>query len=119
MEVTPITISYATMKEARKKALDVLSVSKEETSKMKAELETAYNDYYVQLYTIYNTIAGWGYSESELKTIAANEAKAVVDSMSDTYILEAVVREKILDKIYESYDVNTLVNWTSYIADVE
>ena len=101
------------------KTLGVNEATKAEKSEVKAELETAYVDYYTQMYTIYNAIGGWGYTTEQIKTLAQNEAKAVVDSMTDTYISEAVIKEKILDKLYEGYDVDSLVTWTTSVADAE
>ena len=97
------------------KALDVNSAEKAEINEVKAELEAAYADYYSQMYTIYNAIGGWGYTAEQIASIAKSEAKATIDSMTDTYLSEIVIKEKILDKLYEGYDVNALVTWTTSV----
>ena len=101
------------------KALSVNSATKEEKNAMKADIEKAYVDYYVQMYTIYNSIGGWGYTTEMIDTLAKNDAQATVGSMSDTFITESVIREKILDKLYEGYDINTLVKWSTTVFDAE
>ena len=101
------------------KTLGVNEATKAEKKEAKAELEASYYDYYNQLYSIYNVLGGWGYTAEQVKDIAENQAKAAVESTTDTYIREIVIKGKILDKLYEGYDVDTLVTWTTAVAEPE
>ncbi len=101
------------------KALDVNSASGAEKKEVKEELRGAYVDYYAQIYTVYNSIFGWGYTTEQIANLAANNAEAVVDGMTDTYLYETVVKEKILDKLYDGYDTEKLVTWTTSVDVAE
>ncbi len=101
------------------KALDVNSATSQEKKEVKEELLSAYIDYYAQLYTAYNSILGWGYTTEQVAALAANNAQAVVANMTDTFLYETVVKEKMVDKIYENYDAETLVKWTTSVNEVE
>ncbi len=99
------------------KTLGVNEATKAEKNEAKVELEAAYYDYYNQMYYVYNILGGWGYTTEEIAAIAKNQAAASVASTSDTYIAEIVIKEKILDKLYEGYDASTLVTWNLAVAE--
>ena len=101
------------------KQLDVNSASKSEINEVKKELLASYTDYYAQMYSLYSSVFGWGYTEEQCKQLAESDAEAAVDSMSDTYLSEIAIKEKMLDVLYEGYDADTLVSWTSSAFDAE
>ncbi len=100
------------------KEMGLTEVTKNDKKELKAELEVEYTEYYKQLYSLYNSIFGYGYSESDLKVLSESNAKATVDGLSESYLNEAVIKNKILDAIYADYntDFDTgLITWTSQL----
>ena len=98
------------------KEMGLTEITKDDIKEVKAEIEAEYDAYYNQLYSLYNSIFGYGYTEDELKAISANNAKAAVESLSDTYLKEAVMKNKILDTIYADYNTDFdggLITWVS------
>ena len=98
------------------KDMGLTEVTKNELKETKAEIEAEYNAYYQQLYSIYNSIFGYGYTDEEIKLIAESNAKATAEGLSDTYLYEAVIKSKILDAIYADYNTDFdggLITWTS------
>ena len=98
------------------KEMGLTEVTKSDVKEIKAEIEAEYFAYYSQLYSLYNSIFGYGYSADELKAISENNAKAAVDSLGDTYLNEAVMKKKILDAIYADYNTDFdggLITWVS------
>ena len=96
--------------------MGLTKATKDDINKIKAEIEEEYNAYYNQLYSLYNSIFGYGYTADELKVISENNAKAAVASLSDTYLKEAVMKSKILDAIYADYNTDFdggLITWVS------
>ena len=96
------------------KDMGLTEVTKNDIKEVKAEIEAEYNSYYKQLYSLYNSIFGYGYTEDELKALAENNAKATVDGLSDTYLNESVMKKKILDAIYADYNTEFdggLITW--------
>ncbi len=101
---------------AMAKAEGVADVSSAEKKEMKEELIVQYEEYYNQMYSLYNSIFGYGYSESDLKALAKNAAESTVQSMNDTYLTEATIKNKLLEKLYAEYNTafdGGLINWVS------
>ena len=101
------------------KQLDVNSASKSDINEVKKELKASYTEYYMQMYSLYSSLLNWGYTEEQCKQLAESDADAAIASMSDTYLSEIAIKEKILDIIYADYDADTLVSWTSSAFDAE
>jgi hypothetical protein len=101
------------------KQLDVNSASKSDINEVKKELKASYTEYYMQMYNLYSSLLGWGYTEEQCKQLAESDADAAIASMSETYLSEIAIKEKILDIIYADYDADTLVSWTSSAFDAE
>lgn len=101
---------------AMAKAEGVINVSKAEKNATLEEMRAQYEEYYNQMYSLYNSIFGYGYSESELKALAKNAAESTVQSMSETYVAEATIKNKLLEKLYAEYDTSFdggLISWVS------
>lgn len=98
------------------KEMGLTEVTKNDIKEVKAEIEAEYVSYFKQLYSLYNSIFGYGYTEDELKAIAENNAMATVNGLSDTYLNESVMKKKILDAIYTDYNTEFdggLITWVS------